>query len=98
MWKNLSLRMRLLLPLGAVFVAAVLIGGVAIQIFAPGQLMDESKPAQRWARAVASALNGALAPSANPEQTLDALGQALATSESIRCRSTGTRVAHVQPE
>ena len=92
MWKNLSLRMRLLLPLGAMFVAAVLIGGVALQIFAPGQLMDESEPAQRSAKAVAGALNGALATSANPEQTLDAFVQALGTSEAIRFRPTGTGV------
>ena len=98
MWKNLSLRMRLLLPLGAMFVAAVVIGGVALQFFAPGQLMDESEPAQRSARAVTGALNGALATSANPEQTLDAFVQALGTSEAIRFRRAGTGVPHVQPE
>jgi len=98
MWKNLSLRMRLLLPLGAMFVAAVLIGGITLQIFAPGQLMDESEPAQRSARAVAGALNGALATSANPEQTLDAFAQGLGTSEAIRFRRTGTGVPHIQPE
>src|SRR5258708_19878658 len=89
MWKTLSLRMRLLLPLGAMFVAAVLIGGVALQLFAPGQLMDESEPAQRSARAVAGALNGALATSTNPEQMLDAFVQALGTSEAIRFRPAG---------
>lgn len=99
MWKNLSLRMRLLLPLGAMFVAAVLIGGIALQIFAPGQLMDESEPAQRSARAVAGALNGALATSTNPEQTLDAFVQALGTSEAIRFRPAGTGVTPpAQPE
>jgi two-component system sensor histidine kinase UhpB len=98
MWKNLSLRMRLLLPLGAMFVAAVLIGGLALQIFAPGQLMDESEPAQRSAKAVAGALNRALATSANPEQTLDAFVQALGTSESIRFRPSGTGAPHIQPE
>ena len=42
--------MRLFLPLGAMFVAALLIGGLSLQIFAPGQLMDESEPAQRSAK------------------------------------------------
>jgi two-component system sensor histidine kinase UhpB len=99
MWKNLSLRMRLLLPLGAMFVAAILIGGGALQIFASGQLMDESEPAQRSARAVAAALNSALATSANPEQTLDAFAQTLGTSEAIRFRQTGAGIAtHIQPE
>jgi two-component system sensor histidine kinase UhpB len=90
MWKNLSLRMRLLLPLGAMFLAALLLGGLALQIFAPAQLMDENEPAQRSARAVAEALNSALRMSANPEQTLDAFVQALGTSEAIRFRRTGT--------
>lgn len=99
MWKNLSLRMRLLLPLGAMFIAAILIGGVALQIFAPGQLMDESEPAQRSAKAVAGALNGALATSANPEQTLDAFVRALGTSEAIRFRPAGTGIAPLaQPD
>ena len=35
MWKRLSLRARLLLPLGLMFIAALLAGGVALQIFAP---------------------------------------------------------------
>lgn len=89
MWKNLSLRMRLLLPLGAMFVAAVLIGGGALQLFAPGQLVEENEPAQRSARAVAMALNGALATSANPEETLDAFVEALGTSEAIHFKRTG---------
>jgi two-component system sensor histidine kinase UhpB len=98
MWKSLSLRMRLLLPLGAMFVAAVLIGGVALQLFAPGQLKEESEPAQRSAKAVAGALNGALAASTNPEQALEAFVQALGTSEAIRFSRAGTSVPHVQPE
>jgi signal transduction histidine kinase len=99
MWKNLSLRMRLLLPLGTMFVAAVLIGGIALQLFAPGQLIEESEPAQRSARVVAGALNGALAASANPEQTLDAFVRALGTSEAIRFRRAGTAApALAQPE
>jgi two-component system sensor histidine kinase UhpB len=80
------------------FVAAVLIGGIALQIFATGQLMEESEPAQRSAKAVAGALNDALAASANPEQTLEAFVQALGTSEAIRFSRAGTGVPHVQPE
>ena len=99
MWKNLSLRMRLLLPLGVMFMAAVLIGGVALQLFASGQLLDESAPAQRSARAVAGALNEALATSTNPEQTLESFGRALGTSESVRFRREATGIPpHAQPE
>src|SRR3954462_9187603 len=90
MWNKLSLRMRLLLPLGAMFLAGLLLGGLALQIFAPAQLMDETEPAQRSTKAVAQALNGALRVSANPDQTLDAFVQTLGTSESIRFRRAGT--------
>ena len=35
MWKKLSLRTRLFLPLGLMFIAVLLAGGVALQILAP---------------------------------------------------------------
>jgi two-component system sensor histidine kinase UhpB len=72
MWKRLSLRMRLLLPLGTMFVAALLLGAVSLQLFAPGQLIEENEPAARTAKAVAEALNSALLISTNPQATLDA--------------------------
>ena len=90
MWERLSLRARLLLPLGLMFVAALLVGGVSLRIFAPAQLMDESEPAARSARAVAAALNGALQASANPQATLDAFVQSLGASGTVRFRRRGT--------
>lgn len=89
MWQNLSLRMRLILPLGSMFLAALLIGAVSLQLFAPVQLVDESRPASRSAKIVAEALNSALTASANPQQTLDAFVQALGSSEAIRFRPSG---------
>src|SRR6266545_1857280 len=77
MWERLSLRTRLLLPLGLMFVAALLAGAVSLQIFATAQLMEETEPAARSARAVAAALNGALRTSANPQATLEAFVQPL---------------------
>jgi two-component system sensor histidine kinase UhpB len=71
MWERLSLRTRLLLPLGLMFVAALLAGGVSLQIFATAQLMEEAEPAARSARAVAAALNGALRTSSDPQATLE---------------------------
>jgi two-component system sensor histidine kinase UhpB len=82
--------MRLLLPLGLMFVAALLAGGVSLQIFTTAQLMDESEPAARSARTVAAALNGALQASANPQATLDAFVQSLEASGTIRFRRLGT--------
>ena len=86
MWERLSLRTRLLLPLGLMFVAALLAGGVSLQMFATAQLMEEIEPAARSARAVAAALNGALRTSTDPQATLDAFAQSLGASEAIRFR------------
>jgi two-component system sensor histidine kinase UhpB len=98
MWERLSLRTRLLLPLGLMFVAALLAGGVSLQIFATAQLMEEIEPAARSARAVATALNGALRTSTNSQATLEAFVQSLGTSEAIRFRGTGTDLDRRSPE
>ena len=89
MWETLSLRTRLLLPLGLMFVAALLAGGVSLRFFSASQLMEETEPAARSARAVAAALNGALQTSSNPQATLEAFAQSLGTSEAIRFRRLG---------
>jgi two-component system sensor histidine kinase UhpB len=86
MWKKLSLRTRLFLPLGLMFAAALLVGSVALQAFAPTQLVDENAPAERSTKVVADALNSALRSSANPQATLGAFVQALGTSEAIQFR------------
>src|SRR4030095_734428 len=98
MWERLSLRTRLLLPLGLMFVAALLAGGVSLQIFATTQLMEEIEPAARSARAVAAALNGALRTSTNPQATLEAFVQSLGTSEAIRFRRVGAGLDVHPPE
>jgi signal transduction histidine kinase len=90
MWERLSLRTRLLLPLGLMFVAALLAGGVSLQIFATAQLMEETKPAARSAGAVAAALNAALRTSSNPPATLEAFVQSLGVTEAVRFRRVGT--------
>ena len=98
MWERLSLRTRLLLPLGLMFVAALLAGAVSLQIFATAQLMEESEPAARSARAVAAALNGALRTSSNPQATLEAFARSLGASEAIRFRRLGTDLDVHPPE
>jgi two-component system sensor histidine kinase UhpB len=90
--------MRLLLPLGLMFVAALLAGGVSLQIFATAQLMEEFEPATRSAGAVAAGLNGALRASSNPQATLDAFVQSLGASEAIRFRRLGTDLDVHPPE
>jgi len=90
MWERLSLQTRLVLPLGVMFMAALLAGAVSLQIFASTQLVEETEPAARSARAVAAALNGALQTSANPQATLDAFVQSLGASEAIRFRRLGS--------
>lgn len=96
MWDRLTLRTRLLLPLGLLFGTALLIGSIALQTFAPGQLMAENEPMARSAGTVAAALNGALETSANPQATLDAFARSLGTSEAIQFRRLGAN-ADLQP-
>jgi two-component system sensor histidine kinase UhpB len=76
----------LFLPLGVMFVAALILGGVLLYGFANGQLIEESEPAARSARVVADALNSALQLSGNPQLTLDAFGKSLGANEAIQFR------------
>jgi two-component system sensor histidine kinase UhpB len=95
MWKRLSFRTRLFLPLGLMFVAALLSGGIALQIFATRQFSAESAPAARSTKVVADALNNALRASDDPRRTLEAFVQSLGTSEAIQFRrADGDASAH----
>jgi two-component system sensor histidine kinase UhpB len=96
MWKKLSLRTRLFLPLGLMFIAVLLAGGVALQMLAPIHLMDEHEPTELSTKAVANALNSALHTSVNPQAALDAFVQALGTSEAIHFRAAD-KPASVHP-
>jgi signal transduction histidine kinase len=86
MWKNLSLRARLSLPMVAMVFAALALGGVALQIVSPDQFEYENAQASRSTEAVARALNAALAVSMNPQATLEAFARSLGKSESIEFR------------
>jgi two-component system sensor histidine kinase UhpB len=90
MWERLSLRARLFLPLGAMFVVALILGSISLHFFTTTQLIEENEPATRSAKLIADALNMALRTSANPQQTLEAFGQTLGTSEAIQFRPAGT--------
>jgi two-component system sensor histidine kinase UhpB len=89
MWKKLSLRARLFLPLGVLFLTALLLGASALQVFSPAQLVYENEPEGQAAQVVAQALNGALQSSADPQQTLDAFAASLGTTAVIRFRPAG---------
>jgi two-component system sensor histidine kinase UhpB len=86
MWKNLSLRTRLFLPLGALFLTALLIGSSALEVFSPAQFVYENEPEGEAARVVAKALNDSLQASTNPRQTLGAFAASLGTSAVIQFR------------
>jgi two-component system, NarL family, sensor histidine kinase UhpB len=79
------------------FVAALLLGTIALQIFSTGQLTEESGPAVRSTRAIAEALNAALQASGNPRQTLDAFTQSMGTSESVQFRPLNASSVHEAP-
>lgn len=87
MWQRLSFRTQLFLPLGASFLAALILGGVLLQIFATGQLAEESEPRRRSTEAIAAALNNTLRASDNPQRTLDAFVHSLDTSSDIQFRT-----------
>lgn len=89
MWQRLSFRTQLFLPLGASFLAALILGGVLLQLFATGQLADENEPARRSTRTMAAALNNTLRASDNPRKTLDVFVQSLTTSSDIQFRPLG---------
>src|SRR4029079_7389519 len=96
MWKKLSLRARLSLPMVAMIVVALGLGGVALQIVSPDQFEYESKQGRNTAKAVADSLNAALAASANPRPTLDAFVQALGHSQGIGFRNAASSSAETR--
>ena len=98
MWQRLSFRTQLFLPLGASFLAALVLAGVLLQIFASGQLADENEPARRSTRTIAAALNNTLGASDDPRKTLGAFVQALTTSSDIQFRSTEGAPAPSPPD
>jgi len=77
MWKSYSLRTRLGIFLGAMFLLALAAGLLVLREFAGDQLIQESEPAARASEHVAEALNETLARSADPQGTLDAFVGAL---------------------
>jgi two-component system sensor histidine kinase UhpB len=87
MWQRLSFRTQLFLPLGLSFLAALIMSGVLLQIFATDQLADENEPGRRSIQTVAAALNNALRTSNNPRQTLDAFVHSLDNSSDIQFRA-----------
>jgi len=90
MWTRLSLRERLLLPMAAMIVGALLLGGLALQIVSPDQFEYENAQGTRSAQRVAEALNAALAAAGNPQPALEAFARGLGTSEAIEFVRPGT--------
>jgi len=68
------------------FAVALILGGIALQVFSSGQLADENEAALRSGKAVTDALNGALQTSATPAQTLDAFVAGMGASETVYFR------------
>jgi two-component system sensor histidine kinase UhpB len=72
MWKTLSLRARMGVLLGGMFLAALVAGLVLLWTFSSDQILEENEPSARAAISVAAALNAALTASSNPDETLRA--------------------------
>lgn len=86
MWRRLTFRTQLFLPLGISFAATLIMGGVMLLTFATGQLADENEPGRRSTRTVAAALNNTLRASDDPRQTLAAFVQSLDAASDIQFR------------
>jgi two-component system, NarL family, sensor histidine kinase UhpB len=84
MWQRLSFSTQLFLPLGVIFVTALIMGGVLLHVFTTGQLAYENQPAQRSTKAVAEALNNTLRSSDNPRKTLHDFVRMLDASSDIQ--------------
>ncbi|MDP1584644.1 MAG: histidine kinase [Bradyrhizobium sp.] len=91
MWRGLSLRRRLLLPLGTMFIVALVLGAVLFRSFGSTHLIEENQSAARSAEQIARALNTALQSAANPQQTLDAFGRSLGTTGVLQFRHVGSQ-------
>ncbi len=90
-WKTLSLRARMVVLLGGMFLTALTAGLILLWIFSSDQILEENGPSARMAITVAAALNTALAVSGNPEATLTAFVDQLGTTPAdvIRFRRYG---------
>lgn len=97
MWQRLSFRTQLFLPLGVMFVTALVMGGILLHAFTTSQLADENEPAQRTTRAVAVALNSALLSSDNPRKTLDSFVRMLDATSDIQFRPVDAGSAPFTP-
>lgn len=86
MWTRLPLQARLSLPMIAMVLASLVLGGIALQIVSPNQFENENAQGAHSVKAVAAALNAALAASANPRATLDAFIGGLGEADSIAFR------------
>ncbi len=89
MWTKLSLPARLLLPMAAMIVGALLLGALALQTVSPDQFEYENAQGARSAQRVADGLNAALATAGNPQQALDAFASGLGTAEAIEFLRSG---------
>lgn len=92
-WQGLSLRARLLLPLGTMVLVALVLGAVWLRGFGSTHLVGENKPAANSAEQIARALSAALQSTANPQQMLDAFGQSLGSTGVLQFRHAGSQAS-----
>jgi two-component system sensor histidine kinase UhpB len=80
MWKAFSLRTRMGVLLGGMFLSALVAGLVLLWVFSSDQILDENAPTARSAVTIAAALNAGLAASSSPDATLKAFVDQLAST------------------
>lgn len=91
MWTTLSLRARICVLLGGMFLSALIAGLALLWIFSSDQILEENEPSARSAITVAAGLNAALAASTRPDAILAAFVDQLGSTpaDAIRFRRDG---------
>lgn len=91
MWTTFSLRARMGLLLGGMFLSALVAGLALLWIFSSDQILEENEPSARAAITIAAGLNAALAASTRPDAILAAFVDQLGSTpaDAIRFRRDG---------
>jgi two-component system sensor histidine kinase UhpB len=98
MWTTFSLRARMGLLLGGMFLSALVAGLALLWMFSSDQILEENEPSARSAITIAAGLNAALAASTRPDAILAAFVDQLGSTpaDAIRFRREGQAPAPEQ--
>jgi two-component system sensor histidine kinase UhpB len=90
-WRTSSLRARIGILLGGLFLTALMVGLILLWVFSTEQILEENEPSARSAIMMAAALNSALNVSTNPDATMQAFVASINSDsrDAVRFRKDG---------